>query len=498
MCCKVMGSVGLKTGPVVSTLTGDPHAVLALRDHLVFPDSDGEYHSVIGEDGSFHTGLLYLIKSTAQDLGVDVASEGDDDDDETDFGSLPQPIEKDILYFEDGSKLRDYQIRAVEKMLAVGRGLITIPTGSGKTEIAAAFLKYGYETGKFTKSLFLCDTTAQRTQTASRFKTRGLESVGEVGGGKFQLHKDIIVANVKGIFSKLNDRNVLKVLESRDVIIVDEAHHLSSGMWTAVSNATPAAWRFGLTPFLRDDRKRVSYADMMVIGHTGPPLVVLSSEYLRKNGYLAEVYYSLRDYRAPMLTSWSWHTVYDTGIVYQLERNRLVVETAVDLWKRGRRVLIFVNRIEHGRNLLRLLADCKNDLSNVWFLSGGNTAHTCDHRGMTRSQWDYNTILSELRGEERFIIIGSSVMDEGVDFPFIDALILAGAGRKWRRHIQRYGRGLRPKKDNRLFLVDFVDHHHFWLKAQSQARKEVCESEGYFEVEYENLLEKADEGRENL
>jgi superfamily II DNA or RNA helicase len=52
--------------------------------------------------------------------------------------------------------------------------------------------------------------------------------------------------------------------------------------------------------------------------------------------------------------------------------------------------------------------------------------------------------------------------------------------RNYRRVIQRIGRALRPKPgDNKTLIIDFMDHTHFYLTAQSRARIKVYEHDNY-------------------
>ena len=56
------------------------------------------------------------------------------------------------------------------------------------------------------------------------------------------------------------------------------------------------------------------------------------------------------------------------------------------------------------------------------------------------------------------ILVASTIFDEGVDIPEIDALILAGGGQSYIKNIQRVGRALRPKMHKDYVVIyDFLD-----------------------------------------
>ncbi len=97
-------------------------------------------------------------------------------------------------------------------------------------------------------------------------------------------------------------------------------------------------------------------------------------------------------------------------------------------------------------------------------------------------RWQISTtsidrIADYVKSHDRVIVSSTSVFDEGIDVPEFAALILATAMQKYRRTIQRLGRGMRPKADNRVFIFDFCDKHHNFLQKHSHYRKATYEAE---------------------
>ena len=83
-----------------------------------------------------------------------------------------------------GIQLRDYQLRAVERAVAMERGIIHGGTGCGKTEVAAALIE---RLGR-PVTLFLTGRKKLAQQTRERFAERlsvPLEDVGLIQGGKW-------------------------------------------------------------------------------------------------------------------------------------------------------------------------------------------------------------------------------------------------------------------------------------------------------------------------
>ena len=94
------------------------------------------------------------------------------------------------------------------------------------------------------------------------------------------------------------------------------------------------------------------------------------------------------------------------------------------------------------------------------FISG-----ECDHA--TRK-----AALKELADKKIDVLIGTTILDVGVDVPATGMIILAGAGKAEVALRQRVGRGLRAKKTgpNVAFIVDFEDIYNDHLKVHFQQR----------------------------
>jgi len=92
--------------------------------------------------------------------------------------------------------------------------------------------------------------------------------------------------------------------------------------------------------------------------------------------------------------------------------------------------------------------------------------------------------LIELKNGEIDVLIGSTILDVGVDVPSVGVVILAGGFKAEYSIRQRIGRGLREKKSgpNVAFIVDFTDEHNNHLRGHAQERKRiVAETPGFGE-----------------
>ena len=78
------------------------------------------------------------------------------------------------------------------------------------------------------------------------------------------------------------------------------------------------------------------------------------------------------------------------------------------------------------------------------------------------------------------MVICSSIWDEGVDIPNLDAIIVAGGGMSEIKAIQKVGRGLRKTatKDS-VQVIDFSDLSHKYLRKHSRERVKAYRERGW-------------------
>jgi superfamily II DNA or RNA helicase len=92
-------------------------------------------------------------------------------------------------------------------------------------------------------------------------------------------------------------------------------------------------------------------------------------------------------------------------------------------------------------------------------------------------------LIHDLERKLRPILIATTLADEGLDIPSLDALILGGGGKSSTRAYQRVGRVLRPSEGKeKAMILDFIDAAPY-LDGHSQARLALYRHEQEFEVE---------------
>jgi len=422
-----------------------------------------EMKSHIDSSGRFYTGLIQYIISNGMEVEVNEVSE----DKVTPTVSIKEiSVDTEIL---DNRSLRDYQCTATRKALYSGRGIIQAATGSGKTEMSASAIKHFRLYGYADTVVCLAPTVFLMQQMANKFEEMGLGKVNRIGGGhKFKKGCTIHVYVVNSALRALQ-RKEGEPIVSADMLVLDECHHAHAQSWVTVTEACPAKIRLAYTATVHDDPEKWSYEDLQLVGLTGGILLNIRSKELRVRGYLADPLVTILKVKTGRIPVWSWHKVYKLGIVSNKVRNSMILSLAASVYEGGYKIMIFISMIAHGHDLARKLAlsGCE-----CVFVHGGSSAHIYKPSGSKETKkWGVDDIGRYINNRERVILITSSVLDEGIDIPVINVLIMGTGMKKYRRTIQRVGRGMRPKEgQNRVFIFDFMDTNHNFLKAQSDYR----------------------------
>lgn len=154
---------------------------------------DGGHHFLKIPSLKFPTGLLFIIKEYCEETDtkyeiIDLRGKKPHDI----FTLVGKSFLKDI-------ELYDYQLVAINRAIAAERGILELPTGSGKTEIAAAIIK-----ALGLKTLFMVHTKDLLHQTIERFKLRlERDDIGIVGDSNWDTASDIVVGTIQTLYRRL-------------------------------------------------------------------------------------------------------------------------------------------------------------------------------------------------------------------------------------------------------------------------------------------------------
>ena len=169
----------------------------------------------------------------------------------------------------------------------------------------------------------------------------------------------------------------------------------------------------------------------------------------------------------------SYYQAYDSMIRYNKSYAKIVADEVENWHRDGKTTLVIVDRIAQGRDIENFLR-CKD--IKVYFLHGNLSG---DFRA---------DIFQKMRDGRVSVVIASSIVDEGIDIPAIQVLVLAAGGKTWGRQLQRVGRALRRKSgENRVTIIDFIHNGNRYLEEHSLGRVELYKQQG-FEVKWRTIL----------
>jgi len=363
----------------------------------------------------------------------------------------PLPVKPSLRNIE----LRDYQKEALEKWIENNyRGIIALPTGSGKTVIGiAAFV------AKPVRTLIIAYTREQMFQWREAIlKHTDLDPmyVGLIYSDEKKL-APITITTYQSGYRAIND-----ISPYFDMLIIDEVHHLPADKFRYIALHSIARYRMGLsaTP-VREDGRHVELFPLL-----GGIVYYKSPEELARKGYLAkyvietvkvsltkdelEEYEKLRKLYKSLVGTARFQEVLEAArkgdpkarealkvhaqmrmiLATSKAKIKKAVELATKEVERGSKVIIFTQYIEQARLISEAL--------NAYMLTG------------EMSPEERRRILMKFKEDQSGVLVVTTVGDEGLDIPDANVgIIVSGTGSR-RQFIQRLGRLLRPKKDGAI------------------------------------------------
>jgi len=423
-----------------------------------------------------YTGLIPILRNLLEEKDIKVKIEND-----RSLMYKKGPIFTPPEDYLKGVTLRDYQVQAIRSSIFHQRGILELPARSGKTEIAAALIKYYNR-----PALFVTHTKNIMEQTARNLKRRGLENVGEVSGDAFKPDKTT-VAMVQTLSKRILDFDeaTLSIMADAEVLFFDEVHHLKAPTWSLIGETCAAKHRFGLsaTPFLYR-KKEHNFGDTSLIGLTGNVIAKLSPKVLISKGHLAspKFYYipcNSEKFSVPLEVedNMEWHYVYENGIVNNDARNEIFLNVAESMYNAGMKVLLLVSRRAHGRHLLDLISR-RVPKEDCLFTMGQGKVYKVTKYGERCDTWPFEFVRNFFNERGACIVIGTQIMDEGVDVPSLDAVLILSAMKSFRLTVQRATRSMTAEEGKRnAWIVDAFDRNHPYLESQSRKRIRTLKKE---------------------
>ncbi len=358
--------------------------------------------------------------------------------------------------------LRDYQKQALDAwILNTKRGVIVLPTGSGKTVIginAISLLN--------TPTIVVVPTLDLLDQWRSRLKKEFKVDVGIIGGGEQEI-KALTVSTYDSAYIYAE-----KLGNKFGLIIFDEVHHLPAEGYKHIAEMFASPFRMGLTATYEREDGLHNELNRLIGGKIFEKKVnELAGEHLSP--------FRLEKIAVELTEEEQKEYDLNQGIFADyLRKCNITIRTPLDFQKivirsgrdpNARKALLARNKardialnsnskIEKFSEILK-----RHKESRVFIFTEHNKlvhkisreflipAITYRTAGKERSE-----ILDRFRSGLYRAVVTSKVLDEGIDVPEADVgIILSGTG-SGRAFVQRLGRILRKKEGKEAILYEIV------------------------------------------
>jgi superfamily II DNA or RNA helicase len=304
-------------------------------------------------------------------------------------------------------------------------------------------------------------------QTLERMEKSGLDA-GIVQGDNIDENHKIVMATVQSAH-KLQRTDYTQ-------IIVDEAHNASAQQYQDVLMSMDAPFRYGFsaTPFTKDklhnarvrafigdEKCDITAKELIDKGILAKPTIYMipikqatfakgsirdKIKKDKKGKVVKKVEVDVDKLINPEISDveileFRWAKAEKFGLTFNYYRNQIITQLANSL---NGQILVLVKFIEHGEMLKALIPDAE-------FIFGKTTVKDRKH------------VMERFELGEKFVLIGSTILDEGIDIKSVNKVILTSGGISFVKVMQRIGRGMRIKKDAEGTVVkDSVDVFDFY------------------------------------
>ena len=413
------------------------------------------------KSGKFLTGLLPYVLEALKKFNVPYEM-----DDKRPIYTTNQSIPTTAI------EPRHYQLDALNEILLNKRGIIFARPRSGKTIIEIMLVA---KLNLF-PVISICQSIDIARQTVEKFKQFLPQvEVGMVGDGECGI-KPITVITIQSIMSAYNvketipkkelekflkqsDKGKVQTLaETAKIVWADECHHCVSNVWKYLlqNKIYSAEYIVGCsgTPYREDN------TNLLLEGLLGPIIYEINYSTLIDEGFLVRpTIHLIKIPETMQFTTESYPTIYNKAIIENELRNKAIAKAIFSLTSTGRSCLVLVSKVTHGKELLKYMPYAKFSYSK---------------------SKDRESLWYQLKTKQILCLI-TTLGDEGVDIPNLDATIIAAGGESAIKVFQRM-RCMTPYPGKTAaIMIDFLDPYKY-LKIHSKKRAKLYKSEASFRI----------------
>jgi superfamily II DNA or RNA helicase len=357
---------------------------------------------------------------------------------------------------------RPYQKEALEAWdKAAGRGVVVLPTGSGKSFVAQLAIEQQKR-----PTLVVAPTLDLVRQWYDLLRQSfGLE-VGIIGGGEYSLHP-LTVTTYDSAHLQME-----QIGNRFGLVVFDECHHLPAEAYALAAEAALAPFRLGLTatPERQDGREALLET---LIGPTcyRRDIVELSGRYLAEYDVRRVVLELDEDEREEYQEQRKIYIDYlrQAGIRFSDPGGWSEFIMRASQSDAGRRAMDAHRRQKQLAFAARAKLAYLDDLLDrhaqdraIIFTQDNATAYRISRRFLLpvithqTKVSERSDVLDGLREGRYGAIVTSKVLNEGVDIPSANVAVVVSGSGSVREHVQRLGRVLRKQEQKHAVLYELV------------------------------------------
>jgi superfamily II DNA or RNA helicase len=361
--------------------------------------------------------------------------------------------------FSFKGSLRDYQEKIISEIIPkikdFGGGLLSIPTGRGKTILAvklACELKL--------KTLFIVHKTFFLEQTKEKYEQFSNAKIGILQQNTIDIEdKDVVIGMLQSICSRDYGE---KIMGQFDLVIFDECHHMSSREFSKALTKIMPVYTVGLsaTPKRSDGLEKVFH------WYAGPMLYQELAA-MKHKVHVKTINFDIKHHKFKNIVNKKGMVLLPiivTNLTEINERNNLIIKEILDLKvaEPERKFLILSGRREHLNLLAKMIIEkCPGLSDEVGFYVGGMKKDDLKNAS-----------------EKSIIFATFEMASEGLDILALDTLFMLTPKGNVN---QACGRILRKQFDEYEYpplIVDFVDQIES-VKRLAMIRMKLYKSRNY-------------------
>ncbi|MBN4081735.1 DEAD/DEAH box helicase [bacterium AH-315-C07] len=358
-----------------------------------------------------------------------------------DFEFLDERKKQGAISFSTNLSLRSHQKATIEIASRKEFGVITAPPGSGKTEIGLKIIAE-----KKQPSLIIVHRKQLLEQWVERIQAfLGIpkNEIGKIGQGKAKIGREITVAMIQSLGKQLEKpacrtgRQEIENLHKQfGTIIIDECHHIPAETFrNTISQLTPY-YQYGLTatPFRKGNDGKLIFI------HLGEIISEIKPQEIEKYKR-ARIIIKNTSLDVPFNPKTDTFETLSKVLVYDSERNKLILNDVTTELNKGKKAVIITERIEHIDALYQFLKQSFEAIT----LSGE------DSESNRKTKWK---ILND--GNYQVLITTGQFFGEGTDLQNASCLFLVYPFSFKGKLIQYIGRVQRSEITPVIY--DYRDH----------------------------------------